>query len=135
MKRLLLLFLLVALPAEAGPRDWIKHHKRFVLAATAVVGASIIQYKGTSYCQRGDVEQCFTGYGNRRAFDWISIGVSGAMLGAAEGCWKDQPHWKFCYVLAYGVPAFQVTAGIHDFMSYKPEKEFSGLPDILHVHN
>ena len=122
IKHLLLALLLALAPvAQAGPKHWVKTHKRFLFAASAVAGASIIQWKGTSYCQRGDVEHCVEGYGSRRAFNGFSIGASAAMLGAAEGCWKDQPHWKFCYALAYGTPAAQTAFGIHDFVSYKPE--------------
>lgn len=111
--------LLFAFPVQAGPINWVKHHKRFLLAAGAVAGASIVQWKGTSYCQRGDVEQCIEGYGSRRAFNGFSIGLSSAMLGAAEGCWKNDGG-KICYGLAYGFPVIQTAFGIRDFLSYKP---------------
>jgi hypothetical protein len=126
LSTLLVLLLVIAQPSTAGPKEWVKHHKRFLLAAGTITAASIIQYKGTSYCQRGDVERCNEGYGSRRTFDWISVGTSAAMLGAAEGCWKDQPSWKFCYGLAYGMPTYQTYAGLHDFASYRPETD--------HVH-
>ena len=46
----------------------------------------------------------------------------GAMLGAAEACWKNQGG-KFCYGLAYGVPATQTAFGIKDFRSYQPKSK------------
>lgn len=54
------LALLLASTAYAGPlsriKDALEHHKRFEAAAGAIVGGSIVQYKGTTYCQLGDVE-------------------------------------------------------------------------------
>ncbi|HXQ38142.1 MAG TPA: hypothetical protein VN843_29325 [Anaerolineales bacterium] len=118
-----LFLLLAATTANAGPKKFFKEHGRFTKAAIALAAASVIQYEGTSYCQRGDVERCNEGYGSRRAFDWFSIGMGVGMLGASEACWKDQPGWKFCYVLAYGVPAYQTFAGVKDFASYRPEQD------------
>lgn len=50
------------------------------------------------------------------------------MLGAAEGCWKDQGG-KVCYALAYSMPAAQTYLGIHDFLNYKPKEK----PNETHV--
>jgi hypothetical protein len=118
-----LFLLLSATTANAGPRKWFKEHKRFTAAAVTLAAASVVQYKGTSYCQRGDVERCNEGYGNRRAFDWFSIGMGAGLLGVSEACWKNQPGWKFCYIFAYGMPAYQTFAGIKDFVSYRSEQD------------
>jgi hypothetical protein len=120
MKRLLIALLLFAAPTQAGPRHWVKTHKRFLFAAGAEAAAFTIQWKGQTYCQRGEHEACTLGYGGYRSrgFNWFSLGMSGAMLGAAEGCWKNEGG-KFCNVLAYGVPATQTAFGIHDYLSYR----------------
>lgn len=120
MKRFLFLILLLASPVQAGPKHWIQHHKRFLLATGAAVGASVIQYKATTYCSRGDVERCVEGYGSRRAFNYFSMGMDVAMVGAAEACWRDSSG-KVCYGLAYWTPTTQVALGIHDFTHYRPE--------------
>jgi hypothetical protein len=117
-----LFLLLAATTANAGPKKWFREHERFTAAAVTLTATSILQYEATSYCQRGNFELCNVGYGSRRAFDLISIGTGVALLGAAEACWKDQPNWKFCYGLAYGIPAYQTAVGIKDFVSYSPEK-------------
>lgn len=124
---LLTALLLFAIPAQAGPITWVKHHKRFLSAAGAVAGASIIQWKGSSYCQRGEHERCDLGYGSYHSngFKIFTISMDGAMLGAAEGCWKDEGG-KFCYALAYGTPAVQAGFGIHDYLSYRPEAKQHG---------
>ena len=46
---------------------------------------------------------------------------SAALWGAAVKCWRDEPGWKFCYGLAYGVPAYQTAVGTKDYLSYRPE--------------
>lgn len=129
MRVKILITLLLFLPsyAQAGPHpvSWVKHHRRFTAAAATLAATSTFYWKGTGYCQRGDVEHCIEGYGSRRVINGVSIGLGVVMLGAAEGCWKDQPGWKFCYALAYGTPAIQAASGAHDFLSYAPEhREF-----------
>lgn len=123
MKRLTILFLLFALPAQAGPKDWIKHHKRFLLAVAAEGGAFAVQYKGTTYCQRGDVERCNEGYGSRRAFDWFSISMGAAMIPLSEKCHKEAGPKPACWGLAYWVPAAQTAFGIHDYLNYRPKEK------------
>ena len=123
MRKLMILglaALIAAGPVGAGPINWAKHHKRFLLAAGSLAGASVVQYKGTSYCQRGDVERCIEGYGSRRTFNYFSMGMGVAMLSASEDCWKHDGG-KVCYGLAYWVPATQVGLGVKDFTSYTPE--------------
>lgn len=121
MKPLLLALLLFAAPAQAGPINWAKHHKRLLFAVGAEAAAFTVQYKGTTYCSRGDVERCIEGYGSRRAFNWFSIGMGGAMIAASEKCHKDDGPKPACYGLAYWVPATQTAFGIHDYLNYKPE--------------
>src|SRR5690242_6734791 len=91
LKRFLSAFLLALLvtPAQAGPKHWIAHHKRFLFAAGAIAGASIVQWKGASYCRRGDLERCSMAYGSSHAFDFVATSVSVGMLGVAVACWKN----------------------------------------------
>lgn len=113
--------------ANAGPygkaKNFVKTHPRFTAAATTLVASSLVEWFGADACQRGDVERCNGGYGSRTAIKSFNIGVGVGMLAASEACWKDQPGWKFCYGLAYGVPAYQTVVGIKDFASYKPESD------------
>lgn len=99
------------------------HWKRIAFKAAVLVGASVIQWKGTSYCQRGDVERCNEDYGERRAFNWFSIGTGTALLFASEKCQNDDGPKSACYGLAYMVPATQTAFGIYDFLSYKPKEK------------
>jgi len=119
-----MLTLALGTASEAGPKHWITHHKRFLTAAVAEAGAFTVQWKGQTRCQQGDHEACMLGYGGYRSrgFDWFSLGMGVAMIGAAEGCWKDNGG-KLCYALAYGTPVVQTSFGVHDFLSYRPKRE------------
>lgn len=122
---LALALLLCGSVAEAGPfgkvKNFVKQHPRFTTAAATLTLTSLVQWEGKNRCQLGDVERCNVGYGSRDAFAGFTIGAGVGMLAAAERCWKDQSGWKFCYALAYGVPAYQTYAGTHDFFNYKKE--------------
>lgn len=126
---LALALLLFGSVAQAGPfgkvKNFVKTHPRFTTAVAALGVGSAIQWTGSNYCQSGNPEVCNLGYGgfHEKSFNIFSISLGVAMIGAAEGCWKDQPGWKFCYGLAYGVPAYQTSVGIKDFLSYKPESK------------
>lgn len=112
--RFLFLFLAFAMPVQARP-----HWKRIAFKAAVLAGASVLQYKATTYCSRGDVERCIEGYGSRRAFNWFSIGMGAAMIPLSEKCHKDDGPKPACYGLGYWVPATQMAFGIHDYLNYK----------------
>lgn len=116
----LALFLAFAMPAQAKP-----HWKRIAVKAAVLAGTSVLQYKATTYCSRGNVERCIEGYGSRRAFNWFSIGMGVGTLFASEKCQNEDGPKPACYGLAYGVPATQTALGIHDFLSYKPKETVS----------
>jgi hypothetical protein len=118
MAVILALFLASVSPVQAKP-----HWKRIAVKAAVLAGASVLQYKATTYCQRGNVEHCIEGYGSRRAFNWISVGMGGAMIAASEKCHKDDGPKPACYGLAYWVPATQTALGIHDFLNYQPKRK------------
>lgn len=118
LKLLLCSLLLIAVPAEAKP-----HWKRIAVKTAVLVGASVLQYKATTYCSRGDVERCIEGYGSRRAFNWFSIGAGAVLIPVSEKCKNEDGPKPVCYALAYGVPAAQTSFGIHDFLSYSPKEK------------
>lgn len=111
MNRLLIIFLLFALPAEASPKHWIAHHKRFLLMESAAVGSAIVLVKGVNHCRASGVEKCVGQYGAAWGIVGFTIGANFAMTAAAEGCWKNDGG-KFCNVLAYGGSAGQLGFGI-----------------------
>lgn len=111
MKRLLIFFLLFAPLAEAGPKYWIAHHKRFLLMEGGAVGSAIVLAKGVDRCRSTGVEKCVGQYGAAWGIVGFTIGANFAMTAAAEGCWKNDGG-KFCNVLAYGGSAGQLGFGI-----------------------
>jgi hypothetical protein len=122
MRKLLLLaaILLTAGRAEAGPLDWIKHHKRFLLMEGAAIGAASIHAYGLHHCRStGSVERCQSSYGAA----WASWGIiSGmniiVMPTLAESCWREDGG-KFCYIPAYGGSAGQLGFGISQWRKEK----------------
>lgn len=118
MKQLALLTALVVMAYSAQAKP---HWKRIAVKAAVLAGASVLQYKATTRCSRGDVERCIEGYGSRRAFNWFSIGMGTAMIPISEKCSNDDGPKPVCYGLAYWVPASQTAFGIHDYLNYKPE--------------
>lgn len=130
MRRLLILFLLFALPAEAGPKHWIAHHKRFLLMEGAAIGSAIVLAKGVDHCRSTGVEKCAGQYGASWAIVGFSIGANFAMTAAAEGCWKNEGG-KFCNALAYGGSAGQLGFGISQFRK-EPHAEMDLRSFIRH---
>lgn len=130
MKRILIalaLLLAFAGQAQAGPKKvlrWIESHKRSGLILLADAGASYLQWHATTLCQLGDLEKCTEGYGSRRAFNGFMMGADLGLFAAAEGCWKQNPGWKFCYALAYMAPATQAGVGVHDLSVHNPCIEY-----------
>lgn len=130
---------LFASSAQAGPygkvKNWIKEHptaSKVAVAGATLTLTSIFQWKASTYCERGDPKPCDTGYGAKgnHEFAIFTTATGAALLGASAACWKDEPSWKFCYGLAYGIPAYQTAVGIKDFTSYKPE-----IDDPTHARN
>lgn len=107
---------LLATPAQAHP-----HWKRIAVKTAVLVGASILQYKATTYCSRGDVERCIEGYGSRRTFNWFSIGMGAALIPLSEKCHNDDGPKPICYALDYGTPATQAAFAFHDITSFQPK--------------
>lgn len=101
-----------------GTADARPHWKRIAIKATVLTATSIAQYKATTYCSRGDVERCTTGYGARRAWNWINVGAGAGAILLSEKCGDG----FFCNGIAYAVPAAQVNFAIHDYRNYKPEE-------------
>lgn len=117
--KVFLLFVALALggslPTEAGPKDWITHHKRFLfMEGAALAGAGIHAY-GLHHCRQGGVERCDEHYGAAwQGFAW-STGLTVIVLpSAAEGCWKNEGG-KFCNLLAYSGSSFQAAWGFHEW--------------------
>jgi hypothetical protein len=115
-----ILFLLLPGLAVAGPKDWVKHHKRFLLMESAAVAGASIHAAGLHHCRRHTgVENCDSDYGAA----WATFGVATgftviAMPAAAEGCWKNEGG-KFCNVLAYGGSQIQTWWGVHEWQVKK----------------
>ncbi len=123
MIRILFLCLLFGFssPANAGPRHWLAHHKRFLaMEGVAITGASI-HAAGLHHCRRlNGVEPCDEHYGEAWAMFGIVTGVNTIVMPAiAEGCWKDQKtqnrSGKFCNIFAYGGSGTQAAWGVHEF--------------------
>ena len=115
MRKLLLFALLLPSVAQAGPLDWAKHHKRFLLMeGAAVAGASIHAY-GLHHCRRTNgVEPCDEHYGSAwGGFAAATIMTVVVMPAVAEGCWKDQLG-HFCDAFAYAPPVIQGAWGVHE---------------------
>jgi hypothetical protein len=115
----IILILFFALPAEAGPLNWAKHHKRFLLMEGAAIGAASIHAYGLHHCRQRGVEKCSERYGSAWQFYAWTTGITVvAMPAVAEGCWRDG-HGKFCNVLAYGGSAAQLGFGISQWRKEK----------------
>lgn len=133
MKKLILvlvILVLVCVPgAQAGPLDWAKHHKRFLIMEGAAATGSVIHARGLKRCRVGDVERCDEGYGSAWAWYWTMTTWSTVVSPAiAEACWKGTDDWKGCYFFAYNGAAYQTAQGIYDFRNYKPK----GIEDTCH---
>jgi len=127
MTRFISLFLLLASlagPAQAGPRDWLSHHKRFLLMESAALGASAIHASGLHHCRKlNGVEPCDSHYGAAWASFGITAGLTTIVLPAtAEGCWKDEGG-KWCNLLAYSGSAAQAGFGLGQWRKRNAKSE------------
>jgi hypothetical protein len=105
---------------NAGPIEWAKHHKRFLLMEGAAVGSAIIGAQGLKACRSTGVEKCTAHYGAAWATFGVGTGLNFAMTGVAEGCWKNEGG-KFCNIFAYGGSAVQAGWGIHEWRLKAPK--------------
>lgn len=135
MKKLVLVCLILGLwcvrPVQAGPWEWAKNHKRFLLMEGAAVAGAVVQREGIKHCRLGDVEQCPEGYGETWGWYWAittwSVVVSPAI---AEACWKSTDDAKGCYFFAYNGSVYQTSAGIYDWRNFKPKEEKDNCHDM-----
>jgi hypothetical protein len=102
--------------ATAGPLDWAKHHKRFLLMEGAAITAASIHAAGLHHCRHyAGVEACDAHYGAAWGAYGFATGLTVvAMPAVAEGCWKSG-QGKFCNLFAYGGSAVQAGWGLHEF--------------------
>lgn len=127
---LLFAILLTAGRAEAGPKHWIQHHKRFLLMEGAAIGAASIHAYGLHHCRRANgVEPCDSHYGEAWAAFGVVTGMTVvAMPIVAESCWRGG-EGHFCDIFAYSGSAAQAGWGIHELtIRSKREKADFLLP-------
>jgi hypothetical protein len=107
--------LLFSASIRAGPIDWAKHHKRFLLMEGAAIAAASIHAAGLHHCRNvNGVEPCDEHYGAAWAGFGVSTGFTTIVFPAiAEGCWRNSGG-KFCNVFAYTPSAVQAGWGIHE---------------------
>jgi hypothetical protein len=138
MKRLLLLFLAFALgsAADAGPLDWAKHHKRFLLMEGAAVAGASIHAAGLHHCRKTNgVEPCDLHYGTAWANFGIVAGLNVIVMpSVAESCWKDG-QGKFCYIFAYGGSAAQGVWGLHEASIRRNNETHVDLSGVVFVRH
>lgn len=121
MRKVLLLaaILLTTGRAEAGPLEWIKTHKRFLLMEGAAIGAASIHAAGLHHCRRTGVENCQAKYGAAWASFGVITGMNVIVMPVlAESCWKNG-EGKFCYIPAYGGSAAQFGFGVSQWRKEK----------------
>jgi hypothetical protein len=120
MKYLLAIILSVYAPAQAGPRDWIRHHPTAIAFITGGTAATV-HGLGLRHCRQGSVEHCQARYGAA----WASFGAATvtnfAVIGASSGCWKDQDQ-KFCSLFQYSGSAAQLGFGIQQWRAKGTEE-------------
>jgi hypothetical protein len=132
MKKLLLLFLLFALPVEAGPLELLKHPIRTmqrhpIATAFAFAGvAATVDLFGLRHCREGSVENCRAKYGAAYGSFGAATGMNFAVIAATSGCWKDQ-NKAFCSIFSYGGSAVQLGFGINQFRKKGGEREKENL--------
>lgn len=136
MKKILLcLALLVGWQsAQAGPIDWIKNHKRFLLMEGAAVAGASIDAWGLHHCRVPGVERCTAHYGEAWASFGVATGMTTVVLPAiAEGCWNDEGG-KFCYIFAYGGSTVQAAWGLHEYSLGNRPNDKPDLSTVVILH-
>jgi hypothetical protein len=119
-----MLSLILLSSVEAGPKDWIKHHKRFLIMEGAAITGAAIHYSGLRHCRRlNGVEPCDLHYGAAWANFWVVTSLTTVVMpSVAESCWKNEGG-KFCYALAYGGPIAQSSWGAHEWRINPSKKD------------
>jgi hypothetical protein len=127
VKHLALAFLLAIFcsqSATAGPRNWTKHHKRFLLMEGAAITGAAIHYKGLNHCRKlNGPEPCDAHYGAAYGTFWFGTALTVVAFPAvAEGCWANQVG-HFCDAIAYVPSGIQLGWGVHEWRisSYKKD--------------
>lgn len=111
MKRLLILFLLVAMPADAFP--WKKVAKGIVMWG-APAATSLLAYKGGSDCRkRFGPEPCWAHYGSLKGTAIAEGGLSVGMSATTFGCLRETG-WKGCWGPVVGVTAGNLYWAYHE---------------------
>lgn len=120
----LMLLLIPLSSAEAGPKNWISHHKRFLIMEGAAIAGAAIHYAGLHHCRHTNgVEPCDLHYGEAYANFWIVTSLTTIVMpSVAESCWKNDGG-KFCNVLAYGGSAGQAAWGVREWRIKMPRKD------------
>lgn len=123
MKRLAILFLLFALPAEAGPLDFFKHPIRTmerhpIIPKLIFAGvAAGTHARGLEQCRTGNVEFCDGGYGS----SWSIFGavtatnLVGIFLSEKIGGFEGN-------VIGYGGSAAQFSHGLIQWRKHEETK-------------
>lgn len=119
---LLVVLFLFCSSVDAGPKNWIKRHKRILaIEAVAIAGASVHAY-GLAHCRSGDVERCDAHYGA----SWMQFGFTTGLNvvvfpSLAMKCYHEDQGGAFCGSLAYTPAITQAVWGVHEYKRYRPE--------------
>lgn len=122
MRKLLLVFLLFTIPAEAGPLHWLKQQFKEHPTRTAFVvgmGAATVHGLALAHCREGSVERCQSQYGAAWKSFGFATGANFAVIASTKGCWKDQSA-KFCSLFAYGGSAAQTGFAVSQWRKRAP---------------
>jgi hypothetical protein len=105
MAAILTLFLL-ALPAEAGPLNWLRHHPKTSKLIVAGVAAGV-HFRGLQRCRQTGVEKCDGQYGAAYGIWGAVTAANFVMIPVSEklGGWQGN-------VISYGGSAAQLGHGI-----------------------
>jgi hypothetical protein len=125
----LVLLLSLAIPAHAGPKDWLKRQFTDHPVRTSIVlggVGSAVEFLGVYQCRKKNIEPegCLSGYGN----PWPEVGIvaawnTGIAPFVARGCWRDNPGAKFCNIFAYAGTGYAAGQGIYDWRNKHAETD------------
>ena len=126
--RLLILFLIAALPTQASPKRLMRaiasqfreHPTRTAFFVAG--GAAAVHGFGLRHCRQGSVENCQAKYGAAWASYGAATGINFVVVASTSGCWRDQSK-KFCSLFAYSGSAAQLGFGINQWKKKGGEHE------------
>lgn len=132
----LLATLFLASAAQAGPIEWAKHHKRFLLTEGAAIGASAFTSAGVHHCREvNGVEPCLAHYGAA----WATQGFDSGMIvivfpAVAEGCWRDSTpnNSPWCGILSWIPSAAEFGFGVKEWRTHEKEVDLSSVVLVHH---